>query len=57
MDQAIQKIIEDIIPLQNDMNAAAMEMAGIDGRIQILNEQMSRKKIQKRKGKGQRPKR
>ncbi len=41
VDNAIEKLSEDIEPIQEDMHKADLEIAGIDGRIEMLVEQIT----------------
>ena len=40
VDDAISKIEEDIVPIQNDLNVESLEFAGVEGRIKMLEEQI-----------------
>lgn len=40
VDDAIVKIEEDIVPIQNDLNVESMEFAGFEGRVKMLEEQI-----------------
>lgn len=41
VDNAIEKLSEDIEPVQEDLRKAELEIAGIDGRIEMLVEQIA----------------
>lgn len=41
VDNAIEKLSEDIEPIQEDLRKADLEIAGIDGRIEMLVEQIT----------------
>lgn len=40
VDKAIEKLTEDMAPIQSDLSQATLTVANIDGRIEILNEQI-----------------
>lgn len=40
VDKAIEKLEEDMVPLQNELNEANLNVANIDGRVSILQEQI-----------------
>lgn len=40
VDKAIEKLEEDMIPLQNELNKANLNVANIDGRVSMLQEQI-----------------
>ena len=42
VDRAIEKVAEDIAPAERELQAAALEMASIDGRVEMLSEQIGR---------------
>lgn len=44
VDDAIINIEEDIVPIQNEVNAEALEFAGVDGRVKMLEEQIEQEK-------------
>lgn len=41
VDQAIEKLVEDKIPVASELREAELEIAGIDGRIEMLTEQIT----------------
>ncbi|MBS6574766.1 AAA family ATPase [Parabacteroides goldsteinii] len=41
IDQAIEKLIEDKVPVAFELREAELEIAGIDGRIEMLTEQIA----------------
>ncbi len=41
VDQAIEKLVEDKIPIASELREAELEIAGIDGRIEMLTEQIT----------------
>lgn len=40
VDKAIEKLEEDMVPLQNELNEANLNVANIDGRVSMLQEQI-----------------
>ena len=42
VDEAIAKVQEDIVPVEEKLNAADLELAGLDGRINMLVEQIEK---------------
>lgn len=40
VDKAIEKLTEDMVPIQSDLSQATLTVANIDGRIEMLNEQI-----------------
>lgn len=40
VDEAIAKIVEDITPIEKELHEADLELAGVDGRIRMLAEQI-----------------
>lgn len=40
VDKAIEKLSEDMAPIQSDLSQAALTVANLDGRIEMLNEQI-----------------
>lgn len=40
VDKAIEKLSEDMAPIQSDLSQAALTVANFDGRIEMLNEQI-----------------
>lgn len=40
MDKAIEKLEEDMVPLQRELNEANLNVANIDGRVSMLQEQI-----------------
>lgn len=42
VDEAITKVQEDIVPVEEKLNAADLELAGLDGRINMLVEQIEK---------------
>lgn len=40
VDKAIEKLTEDMAPIQSDLSQATLTVANIDGRIEMLNEQI-----------------
>lgn len=40
VDEAIAKIVEDITPIEKELHEADLELAGVDGRIKMLVEQI-----------------
>lgn len=40
VDRAIEKVVADLVPVEKELQEAALETAGIDGRIEMLTEQI-----------------
>ncbi len=40
VDQAIERVQEDIVPVQEQLRETDLELAGVDGRIEMLSEQI-----------------
>lgn len=47
VDEAIAKVQEDIVPVEEKLNAADLELAGLDGRINMLVEQIEKEENNK----------
>jgi exonuclease SbcC len=47
VDEAITKVQEDIVPVEEKLNAADLELAGLDGRINMLVEQIEKEENSK----------
>lgn len=47
VDEAITKVQEDIVPVEEKLNAADLELAGLDGRINMLVEQIEKEENNK----------
>lgn len=47
VDEAIVKVQEDIVPVEEKLNAADLELAGLDGRINMLVEQIEKEENSK----------
>lgn len=47
VDEAITKVQEDITPVEEKLNAADLELAGLDGRINMLAEQIEKEENSK----------
>lgn len=41
VDQAIEKLAEDKVPVASELREAELEIAGMDGRIEMLTEQIA----------------
>lgn len=42
VDRAIEKVADDILPVENALQQAALALAGLDGRVEMLAEQIQR---------------
>lgn len=42
VDEAVMKVQEDIVPIEKALGAAELELAGLDGRINMLSEQIEK---------------
>lgn len=42
VDRAIEKVADDILPVEKSLQQAALELAGLDGRVEMLTEQIQR---------------
>lgn len=42
VDRAIEKVADDILPVENALQQAALALAGLDGRVEMLAEQIRR---------------
>ena len=49
VDKAIEKLEEDMVPLQTELNEANLNVANIDGRVSMLQEQIEAEENAKKK--------
>lgn len=42
VDRAIEKVADDILPVEKSLQQAALELAGLDGRVEMLAEQIQK---------------
>lgn len=47
VDEAIEKVLEDIAPIETRLRDAELELSGVDGRIAMLTEQMEKEENSK----------
>lgn len=47
VDEAIEKVLEDIAPIETGLRDAELELSGVDGRIAMLTEQMEKEENSK----------
>lgn len=47
VDEAIEKVLEDIAPIETKLRDAELELSGVDGRIAMLTEQMEKEENSK----------